>query len=392
MNFEFSQEEEAFRSEVREFVEKEYPPEWRRYGKSLLNFFFEALTDSDDERNRIMAQKLGAKGWLSLAWPKEYGGRNSPLLQLILAEELTYHECPGFDVFGVGMIAPTLIRFASEEQKRTHLPGIAQGKTLWCELLSEPEAGSDLASLQTRAVEKDDHFVVNGQKVWTSAAHHADWGILLARTDPNVPKHRGLSLFTVNMKNPGITVNPVMDMSSTHTFNEVFLDDVQIPKESLVGDKNQGWYVIMGLLDFERSCSPIYAVARRYLEDLLDYARQTKLLDPAIRNRLAELIVECEVGRLMHYRATWMQEKGSIPNYESAMNKIYTLELNQRVTAAGMQVLGHYAGLMPDSKWAPWDGCAPLFYLRSIGNTLEMGTSEIDRIIIAQRGLGLPRG
>ena len=392
MDFGFRQEEEAFRSEVRKFIEKEYPSEWIKRSKSLLNFFFEALSDSDEERIRIMAQKLGAKGWLSLGWPEEYGGQNSLLLQLILTEELIYHDCPGWDDFGVGMIAPTLIRFASEEQKRTHLPGITQGETFWCELLSEPEAGSDLASLQTRAVEKDDHFIVNGQKVWTSVAHHADWGILLARTDPNVPKHKGLSLFLVNMKTPGITINPVIDMSSSHFFNEVFFDDIRIPKENLVGGQNQGWYVIMGLLDFERSCWPTYAVARHYLEDLLEYARQTKPLDPVMRNRLAELIAECEIARLMHYRVIWMQDKGVIPNYESAMNKVYGLELNQRVTAAGMQVLGHYAGLMPDSKWAPIDGRAPLFYLRSIGNTLEMGTSEIDRIIIAQRGLGLPRG
>ena len=390
MDFGFTPEQEAFRKEVREFIEKEFPPEKRKYGRSFLE-----AHSADDEAwsfTREMARKLGAKGWLSLAWPKEYGGKGSPILQAILTDELAYHNCPGWDIFGVGMIAPTLIRFASEEQKKQHLPGIARGEVFWCELLSEPEAGSDLASLRTRAVEKNDHFVLNGQKVWNTGAHRADWAVIVARTDPEVPKHRGISFFLLDMKTPGITVNPLINMAGHHEFNEVFLDEVKVPKENLVGGKNRGWYVVMALLDFERSCLPIVAMAHRYLEELLEYARQMKSLNPTVRHRLAELLVECEVGRLIHYRALWMIEKGVIPNYESAMDKMYSMELNQRVTAAGMQVLGPYAGLLPDSKWAPLEGQAPLFYLRSIGNTLEAGSSEVDRIVIAQRGLGLPRG
>jgi len=390
MDFEFTQEEEAFRGEVCKFIEKEYSPEWRE----CIRGFFEAASASDEEWEfiRAMARKLGANGWLSLAWPDKYGGRGSPFLQLIFIEELGYSGCPGWDVFGVGMLAPILIAFGSEEQKEKFLPGIAKGEVFWCECLSEPNAGSDLASLQTRAVEKEDHFLINGQKVWTSQAHRADWVMVLARTDPQQPKHRGLSFFLVDMKTPGITVNPVINMLGHHEFNEVFFDDVQVPKENLLGGQNQGWRVIMALLDFERSCIPVFAIARRNLDDILGYARERKSLNSVLRNRLAELIVECEVGRLIHYRVVWMQSKGITLNYESAMNKLYTLELAQRVPLAGMQVLGNYGGLLPGSKWAPLNGQLPLHYLRSIGYTLEMGTSEIDRDIIALRGLGLPRG
>lgn len=390
MDFEFTKEEETFGEEVHEFMEKEYPPEWR----GRVRGFFEALHAGDEEWEfiRAMARKLGTKGWLSLAWPEKYGGRGSPFLQLVLTEELGYSGCPGWDLFGVGMLAPTIINFGSEEQKERFLPGIAKGETFWCECLSEPNTGSDLASLQTRAVEKQDHFLINGQKVWTSQAHRADWVMVLARTDPSQPKHKGLSFFLVDMKTPGITVNPIINMAGHHELNEVFFDDVKVPKENILGGLNQGWQVVMALLDFERSCIPVFAIARRNLDDILDYTRERKSLDPVLRKQLAELMVECEVGRLIHYRVVWMQSKGITSNYESAMNKVYALELAQRVLLAGMRVLGSCSGLLPGSRWAPLDGQLALRYLRSIGHTLEMGTSEIDRDIIGLRGLGLPRG
>ncbi len=391
MDFAFTPEEEAFRKEVREFVDREFPPKWREHA---LDFFSNAGGPYDEQwsLHRAMAKKLGAKGWLSLAWPKEYGGRNSMLLQHILAEELSYYRFPGLDPFGVGMLAPMLLKSGNEEQKKRHLPGIAKGETMWCEFLSERDAGSDLASLQTRAVEDGDYFVINGQKCWTTAAHRADWGFIIARTDPEaVPNYRGLSFFLLDMKTPGISIIPIANMAGESEFNEVFFDNVRVPKENLVGGKNRGWFVVMGVLDFERSCIPAYGIARRNLDDALEYARKTKPIASALRNRLAELIVECEITRLVHYRAIWMLDKGLIPNYEAAMTKVYGLEVNQRVTATVCQVLGHYGVLTEGSKWAPLDGQAPSRYLRSIGNTLEAGSSEVDRIVIAQRGLGLPR-
>jgi hypothetical protein len=392
MDFSLSPEQSAFRSEVREFIEKELPPEWK-WGKLAYYFF------GDYERvgsfTRTMAQKLGANGWLSLTWPKEYGGQDaSPIFQLILMEELEYHHCPGFDTFGVGMVAPTLIRLGTEEQKREHLPPIAKGERFWCECLSEPDAGSDLASLRTRAIEEDDEFVINGQKAWTSGAHQADWGILLARTDTELPKHRGLSFFLIDMKAEGITINPLINIVGEHEFNEVFFDNVRVPKGNLVGVKNQGWRVVMTLLDFERSTAlPYYAGARQYLEELIEHARrQTRPLNPASKNCLSELIVECEVSRLLTYRAAWMGEKGLPFTPEAAMAKLYSVELIQRVANAGMNLLGLYSQLTESSKQALLDGRARWHYLRSAGITLEAGSSEIDRNLIAMRGLGLPGG
>ena len=390
MNFSFTPEQEAFRSEVREFIEKEFPPERRGMYRDFLSMF----TGGAEQWNfsREMRRKLGAKGWLSMAWPKEYGGWDSPTLQHILVEELAYHKCPGWDTVGAGMLAPMLLRSGSEEQKKRFLPPMARGEVAWCELLSERDAGSDLASLQTRAVEKDDYFVMNGQKCWTSGAHQSDWGFILVRTDPEAePKHRGLSFFLLDMKTPGISITPIVNMVGEHEFNEIFLDDVRVAKENLVGEKNRGWYVVVGVLDFERSALPFHAIARRKLDDYIEHVRKTKLSDPILRSHIAELIVECEVARLIHHRVVWMQDKGIVPNYESSIDKLFMTELNQKVTATVCRDLGHYGALTEGSKWAPLDGHAPLLYLRALGDVIAAGSSEIERVVIAQRGLGLPR-
>lgn len=390
MDFSFTPEQEAFRNEVREFIEQEFPPEQSRKYRDFLSMFSGGAEQWNF--NRDMRKKLGAKGWLSIAWPKEYGGRDSPTLQHILVEELAYHKCPGWDTVGIGMLAPMLFMSGTEEQKRRFLPPMARGEVAWCELLSERDAGSDLAALQTKAVEKGDYFVINGQKCWTSGAHQADWGFILVRTDPEaVPKHRGLSFLLLDMKTPGISITAIVNMAGEHEFNEVFLDDVRVPKENLVGEKNRGWYVVVGVLDFERSALPFHAIARRKLDDFIEHVRRTKLSDPILRNRIAELIVECEVARLIHYRVVWMQDKRIVPNYESSIDKLFMSELNQKVTATVCRDLGHYGALIEGSKWAPLDGYAPYLYLRAIGDVIAMGSSEIERVVIAQRGLGLPR-
>ena len=391
MDFSFAPEHEAFRNEVREFIKKEFPPERQTMYRDFLSVF---VGGGAEQRafNREMAKKLGARGWLSLAWPEEYGGRNSPVLQHILVEELAYHKCPGWDTVGIGMLAPMLLRSGTEEQKRRFLPPMARGEVSWCELLSERDAGSDLAALQTRAIEKDDHFVINGQKCWTSGAHLADWGFILVRTDPTaMPKHRGLTFLLVDMKTPGISITPIVNMTGDHEFNEVFFDDVRVPKENMVGEKNRGWYVVVGVLDFERSALPFHAIARRKLDDFIEYVRKAKLSDPILRHRIAELLVECEVARLIHYRVVWMQGKGIVPNYESSIDKLFMTELNQKVTATVCRSLGLYGNLWHGSKWAPMDGHAPYLYLRAVGDVIAMGSSEIERVVIAQRGLGLPR-
>jgi alkylation response protein AidB-like acyl-CoA dehydrogenase len=390
VDFKFTPEKEAFRKEVADFLAEEAPSEW---AKKKVTFFDASSQENWIQEHRAMAEKLGAKGWLSIHWPKEYGGQSvSPFYRLILREELTKYHSPGYDSIGVGIVAPALLLKGSEEQKRQHLPGIAQGEIMWCETLSEPGHGSDLAAIEVFAREEADCFVVNGQKIWTTNAHFADWNALVTRTDREVtPQYRGLTLFLVDMKTPGITVNPIINMAGHHEFNEVFFDDVRIPKENIVGGVNQGFYMVMSLLDYERTTDLAYAVANTYLEDLAEHARENGLMDSLMRNRMAELAVECEVARMLHYRVTWMQGQGLVPNVESAMSKMYSFELLQRVSEVGMQLLGNYSQLAEDSAWAPMFGRIPSCYLRSIGHSLEQGTSEIDRDVIAQRGLGLPR-
>jgi alkylation response protein AidB-like acyl-CoA dehydrogenase len=389
VDFGFTSEQEAFRKEVSEFLDRETPPEWQ---KKRVTFFDTSSQENWIEIHRNMAQKLGAKGWLSLHWPKEYGGQDaSPFYRLILREELSKHHSPGYDSIGAGIVAPALLLRGSEEQKKRHLPDIAQGKVIWCETLSEPGHGSDLAAIEVFAREESDRFVVNGQKIWTTNGHFADWNALLARTDREAtPQHRGLTFFLLDMKTPGITVNPIINMAGHHDFNEVFFDDVPIPKENIVGGINQGWYVVMSLLDYERTADPVYAIAATYLGDLIEYAQENNLLDPLMRNRLSALAADCEVARLLYYHVTWRLSQGLVPNHESAMCKMYGFELLQRVAEVGMQLLGLYSQLAEESD-APIYGRIPSRYLRSFGFSLEQGTSEIDRDIIAQRGLGLPR-
>jgi len=390
MDFSFTPEEEAFRKEVAAFLEKEVPQEYR---EKRLTFFDMSAQHDWIKVHREMAEKLGERGWFSMHWPREYGGQDkSPFHRLILREELSRYHSPGYDSIGAGIVAPALLLKGSDEQKKQHLPGIASGKVMWCETLSEPGHGSDLASIEVFAREDGDSYVVNGQKIWTTNAHFTDWNALIVRTDREVtPKYRGLTFFLLDMKTPGITVNPIINMAGHHEFNEVFFDDVRIPKENIVGGLNQGFYVVMSLLDYERTTDTMYVVTSTYIGDLEEYARENGLLDAVTRIRLARLKADCEVARLLHYRVTWMQGQGKVPNYESAMSKMYSFELQQRVTEFGMKLLGLYSQLSTESPWVPMYGRIPSCYLRAFAHSLEQGTSEIDRDVIAQRGLGLPR-
>jgi len=391
MDFGFSKQEESFRKEVREFLQKEFPSELRWRFRVTFAPSIHGLDDEAWKFMKTMSRKLGAKGWLSLGWPEEYGGQNSLFLQNIVYEEVLYHNCPGINHMGVTFLAPTLIHFGSEEQKRKHLPGIARGEVYWCELLSEPDSGSDLASLKTQATEEGNYYVINGQKTWSSGAHLSDGGFALFRTEPGLARHKGLSYFLVDMKTPGITVNPLLDMLGEHEFAEVFFDNVRVPKENLVGGKNQGWYVTMATLDFERTALMFYPSVRGYLEHLSEYIKQTqKPFNPILRNRLTELLAECEMAKLIHYRAIWMMEKGNTSTYEAAMDKLYNAELAQRAAEFGMQVLGNYGGLIQGSKFACLNGWPSFYYLDTVSYSIMGGTSEIDRNVIAVRGLDLP--
>jgi alkylation response protein AidB-like acyl-CoA dehydrogenase len=390
MDFKFTAEQEVYRLEVRDFLDKEGPQEWHN---RKVSFFEMSSQENWISIHREMAQKLGAKGWLSLHWPQEYGGQGlSPFYRLILREELFKHHSPGYDSIGVDFVAPALLLKGSDEQKKKHLPRIASGETLWCETFSEPGHGSDLASLETFAREEKERYTVNGQKIWTTYGHLADWGVLLTRTNREArPNYKGLTFFLVDMKTPGITVNPIINMAGHHDFNEVFFDEVSIPKENILEGVNRGWYVAMSLLDYERTADLGYAIAGTLLDDIVKDARDKDMLDPRTKSRMAELIAECEVARIIHYYVTWMQSLGKVPNYEAAMCKLLGFEAIQHVAEFGLRLFKQYGLLTENSDLAPMYGRIPSCYLRSIGHSLEAGTSEIDRDVIAQRGLGLPR-
>ena len=394
MDIHFTEQEEAFRQEIRQFLKEELPEDWDPLDQG---------SPFSPERmpfTRSMSKKLAEKGWLTLAWPKEYGGQARSIMeQTVYREEMTYWGAPGTDL-GVGAISwvgPTLMIAGTEEQKAEHLPPIARAERYWCTLYSEPGSGSDLASLQTSAELDGDDYIINGQKIWTSAGHIADYGWLAARTDPDAPKHRGISLFLLDMKSPGVTVRPIINMVGSHEFNEVYFDNVRIPKGNLVGEENRGWYTLAVALDFERSGVGYSASARRTLETLVKYAKETERNgkplseDPIVRHKLAEREIETEVSRWLSYRVAWMQSQDMMPNAEASMSKLFGTELTQRVAQTGMDILGMTGQLSKGSKWAPLQGYIQRIYLSSVSSTIAAGTSEIQRDIIARRGLGLPR-
>ena len=394
MNITFTQQEEGFRQEIRDFLGEELPDDWDPLGQP---------GHSAKERqafSRGMSKRLADKGWLTLAWPEEYGGQGRSIMeQVIYNEEMSYRNVPGTEL-GTGAISwvgPVLMLAGTDEQKREHLPPIANAERYWCTLYSEPGSGSDLASLQTSAVRDGDDFILNGQKVWTSSAHFADWGWLAARTNSDAPKHRGISIFMMDMKSPGVEVKPIHNMAGGHDFNEVYFDNVRVPSGNLVGTEDRGWYTLAVALDFERSGVGYSAGARRTLDALTRYVKETERggtplnKDPNVRRKLAQRYVETEVSRWLSYRVAWMQSQGQIPNAEASMSKMYGTELTQRVARTGMEILGMAGQLAEESKWAPLYGHIQHAYLMSTSSTIAAGTSEIQRNIIAQRGLGLPR-
>ncbi len=395
MNFAFTKQEEAFRQEILTFLKKELPPGW------IGSTYYEDELEQEEiwKLGRKFAPKLGEKGWLAMAWPKEYGGQErSHIEQTLFKEEMAYNRAPGIDFAGVGMCGPTLLMFGTPEQKKRHLTGIAKGQVFWCQGFSEPESGSDLASLRTKAEDKGDHFLVNGQKVWTSGGHRAQWMFLLARTNPTVPKHQGISFLLLDMKTPGVEVRPLMNIVGGHAFNETFFDNVCIPKENLVGKLNDGWTVATALLNFERSGIERVASARKLLDEVIEFVRENKTrltitrdMD-IIKQKLAEMIIQLQVGRWMGYHVSYIQQKHEMPWVEAPISKVFGSELMQRVAQVGMEILGPYAQLDMGSKWATLGGRVSHVYQSSLGRTLGGGTSEIQRNLIATKGLGLPRG
>ena len=395
MDFRFTEDEEAFRREVRQWLQQEIPQRWIELDPGIWE-----ETEESWALARKFQRKLGQKGWLAPAYPKEYRGLElSHMKRLILAEELAYNRTPISieEEITVNWVGPSIMLFGTEKQKKDYLTKIAKGDIIFCLGYSEPNAGSDLASLQTRAVEVGDEYVINGQKTWCSYGHLADYCWLAARTDPDASRHEGISIFIVDMKTPGITVRPLINILNRHSFNEVFFDDVRVSKESLVGQMNKGWYQLVIALDFERSSIGYAAGNQRIIEELIKYVKETArngeplANDPLIRNELAQLVVENEVARMMAYRIAWMFSKGLHPSYESSMSMVFISEVMRRTANAGMRILGHYGELDRDSKWAVMNARIMRMCLSSLSIGVGGGSNEIQRNIIAIRGLGLPR-
>jgi alkylation response protein AidB-like acyl-CoA dehydrogenase len=387
MDFRFSEEEEAFRKEVQEFLAREWTlPDW------------DPDKAEDWEAARDFEKKLVARGWLTMAWPKQYGGLEvSHMTQLIFRDEIAYAGAPIVDGQGISMVGPCVMVHGTEEQKERFLPPIAKGEVVWSQGFSEPNAGSDLASLQCRAVRDGDDYIVNGQKTWTTAATRGDWIHVLVRTDPDAPKHRGISYLLVDMKSPGVTTQPIVNMTGYAGFYETYFEDVRVPVANRLGEENRGWYAAMTTLSFERSSIGFASGARRTLRELVQYCQETKhdgqrlIDDPRVRRKLANLAIEIDVAQLISYNVAWLQSKGQVPIYESSAAKTFTTELRQRIANVGLQILGLYGQLDESSKWVPLRGRIKYQYLWTVGETIYAGSNEIQRNIIAQRGLGLPR-
>lgn len=386
MDFSFTRDEEIFRAELRAFMEAELPQWWR-------GMFV------DDDRvfaqTRRFCEALAARGWLTLAWPRDWGGREASVwAQAVLREEMWAHDEPrGPQYMNLNYIGPSIMRFGTDDQKRRFLPAMAAGRVLWTQGFSEPGAGSDLASVSTRAAPRDDHFVINGQKAWNSYADApAERCFLLARTDPTVAKHAGLSVFLVDMRSPGIRVRPVASMAGPHEFNEIFFDDVVVPRDDLLAGEGRGWEVVMTGLTFERVGIARYARAGYVIERLVEYAQSTGLAaDATVRQKLADVRVRYEAARLLSYRALSQQARGQVPTVEVSIARLHNTQIEQLVSHVGLEILGLAGQLTHDAPDAPLAGLVWRQWVRNIPTTIAAGTTEVQKNVIARRGLGLPR-
>ncbi len=398
MNFKFSKEEEAFRQEIRDFIKKEVPSDF--IWADVDTQYREEGTEEIRKFAEEMRKKLAAKGWLGMSFPKEYGGQGKPLIyDYILAEEMNYHKVPGRDLYGVSIVGPTILRLGTEEQKKRYLGEIARGEVVWSEGMSEADAGSDLASLKTKAVLDGNEWVINGEKIWSSGAHVADRYLLFVRTDPAAPPHKGISCLLVDLNNAsGINMKTDQHMDGLWAFNIVSFQDARVPKDVVFGGENNGFKVILETLNFERPFSGLcVSYAKRVLDDMVQYCRETKrdgkplAENQIIRQKLADCATRLEVGRMMSYHVVWMQSLGLPTPKESNMIKLYGIESTKKVYDTAMQILGPYAQLNEQSKWAPLRGEVNYLYMRAIGLMSAGGSLEIMRNTIAGAGLRMPK-
>lgn len=396
MDFSYSPAETEFRITLRQWLADALPEGWG-----------ETVFEPEDEDERAMfrlewERKLHVGGWSGINWPKEYGGRGATLIErAIFAEEMARAAAPeGLNIIGHNLAGTTILRHGTEAQKKRFLPKIISSDEVWCQGFSEPNAGSDLASVRTRAERRGDHFVVNGQKIWTSFAQYSQWCFALVRTDPDAPKHKGLSFLLIDMSSPGISIRPLRQISGESEFNETFFDDVVVPAENIVGDVNDGWRIAMTTLAYERG--PEDALGRQIrfkqeLDKLLDTVSEQKrgdrraVDDPDTRQALAKSIIEVEVMRLNSLRTFSKYLNGEERGPDASLIKLYWSHAAQRMYETAMDALGPVAPLAGNDPAAAGGGRFQLSWLQSKAFTIYSGSSEIQRNIIGERMLGLPR-
>jgi alkylation response protein AidB-like acyl-CoA dehydrogenase len=393
MDLRLTGEETAFRDELRAWLATHAPKDWAEWRERPLEESYAYL--------RAWQRKLHDGGWAAVSWPKEYGGRSATLMQQSLFwEEMARVEAPPMaNSLGLGLIGPTIIACGTEAQKKRFIPKILSAEEIWCQGFSEPNAGSDLAGLQTEAKLAGDHYIINGQKVWTSYGWVGDWCELIVRTDPTAAKHKGLTAILVDMKTPGVEVRPLRQMTGESEFNELFFRDVKVPVENVLGQVNDGWNVAMSTLMYERGSygARLQLTFNRYISRLIELAHKIQRngspasQDPLIRQKLAQCSAEIEIMRFNQMRAFSRITATGVPGPEGSIQKIFWSELNQRLQQIAQEILGPYGQLLSGDARAIDKGIWAYAYLRTRGNTIEAGTSEVQRNIIGHFVLGLPR-
>ncbi|MEO0981119.1 MAG: acyl-CoA dehydrogenase family protein [Pseudomonadota bacterium] len=385
MDFNDTPEEAAFRTEARAFLEQHLEPKTAtnpRAGRGQSDFM---------ARAKDWQAKKADNGFAQITWPKEIGGRGgTPMEQVIWNQEEGKFEAPtGPFAIGLGICIPTVIAFGSDEHKKRYVHKALRGEEIWCQLFSEPGSGSDAAGAKTRAVKDGDEWVVNGQKVWTSGAHYSDYGILLARTDPSVPKHKGLTMFIVDMKDPGVEARPIHQASGGREFNEVYFTDVRIPDSDRLGEPGEGWKVAIVTLMNERlavggSPGPDWS-------EIMDYARQAGAMsDQAFREKLADWYVAAQGYKLTKFRTQTALSRGETPGPENSIGKIITANQLQDICSSAIDLQDHY-GVISDEEKSPSDALFQQSFMWAPGLRIAGGTDEILKNIIAERVLGLPQ-
>lgn len=386
-------EQQEYRRRLRAWLKKNLPP--RRDRTSALP------EDAPEriQRAKDWQRKLYEAGYVALSWPRQYGGQEADVVtQTIVNEELARAGAPPLiGQMGIQMVGPTLIQYGTEEQKKRFLPPILTAEEIWCQGYSEPNAGSDLAALQTRAELVGDEFVVSGHKIWTSNAHFADWMFCLVRTDPAAPKHQGISYLLIDMRSAGITIRPLVQITGERGFNEIFFDHVRVPRRNLVGEMNRGWEVANATLFHERNMLGASTRTQELFHRLIRVAQlrgrwgKTTAEDPRVRMRLAELAIRVEAMRWHSYRQLTEAARGRKPGIAASVTKLVSTELNHEIAALALELLGSFGTLTKRSPWAVDRGYWITEFLFTLGMIIGGGTSEIQKNIISQRGLGLPR-